>query len=30
VLRHRILLSFQAERQGLSSDDVITELIKKL
>ncbi len=30
VLRHRIMLSFQAERQGLSSDDVIAELIKKL
>lgn len=30
VLRHRLLLSFQAERQGLTSDDVITELIKKL
>lgn len=30
VLRHRILLSFQAERQGLSPDDVIGELIKKL
>ncbi len=30
VLRHRIMLSFQAERQGLTADDVITELIKKL
>lgn len=30
VLRHRILLSFQAEREGLSTDDVIGELVSEL
>ena len=29
VLRHRIILNFEAERQNLSEDDVITQLIKK-
>jgi len=28
ILRHRIILSFQAEREGKSPDDVIKELIK--
>ena len=28
VLRHRIILSFEAERQNLSEDDVIKQLIK--
>ncbi len=30
TLRHRILLSFEAEAEGLSSDDVISELIKRV
>ena len=30
VLRHRIILAFNAERQGMDADDVINELIKKL
>ncbi len=30
ILRHRIVLSFKAEREGRSADDVITELMKKL
>ena len=30
VLRHRILLSFEAEAEGLSSDDVIRELIRRV
>ena len=29
VLRHRIVLSFKAEREGLTPDDVITQVIKK-
>ncbi|MBS3168151.1 MoxR family ATPase [Candidatus Woesearchaeota archaeon] len=29
VLRHRIILSFEAERKGMSEDDVIKELVKK-
>ena len=28
VLRHRIILSFKAEREGKSTDDVIRELLK--
>ena len=28
VLRHRIILSFEAERNNLSADDVIKQLIK--
>ncbi|MBU0461466.1 MAG: AAA family ATPase, partial [Nanoarchaeota archaeon] len=28
VLRHRIILSFNAEREGKTSDDVISELWK--
>ncbi|MDX8405451.1 MAG: MoxR family ATPase [Mariprofundus sp.] len=30
VLRHRILLSFEAEASGISVDDVITELLKRV
>ena len=30
TLRHRILLSFEAEAEGLTSDDVIRELIKRV
>jgi MoxR-like ATPase len=30
VLRHRIILSFKAEREGKSPDDVVKELIKQL
>jgi len=30
VLRHRVLLSFEAEAAGISSDDVITELLKRV
>jgi MoxR-like ATPase len=30
TLRHRILLSFEAEAEGLTSDDVITTLIKRV
>jgi MoxR-like ATPase len=29
VLRHRIILNFEAERKGLTTDDAITELLKK-
>ncbi|MBI5391946.1 AAA family ATPase [Candidatus Woesearchaeota archaeon] len=29
VLRHRIILSFEADRQNLSEDDVIKQLLKK-
>jgi MoxR-like ATPase len=29
VLRHRIILNFEAERKGLSTDDAITELLSK-
>ncbi len=29
VLRHRIVLSFDAERKGVTADDVISELLKK-
>jgi len=29
VLRHRIILNFEAERKGLTTDDAITDLIKK-
>ena len=29
VLRHRIILNFEAERKGMSTDDVILELLKK-
>jgi MoxR-like ATPase len=29
VLRHRIILNFEAERKGMNEDDVIKELIKK-
>jgi len=28
ILRHRIILNFEAERQGLSADDVIKKLLK--
>jgi MoxR-like ATPase len=30
ALRHRILLSFEAEAEGLTSDDIITTLIKRV
>ena len=30
VLRHRIILNFEAERKGMTTDDAIRELIKKL
>jgi len=30
VLRHRIILNFEAERRGMTVDDVITEIIKKV
>ena len=30
VLRHRIILSFEAERRGLNNDKVVDELIKKI
>jgi MoxR-like ATPase len=30
VLRHRLILSFEAEASGVSSDDVITELLRKV
>jgi len=30
VLRHRIILNFEAERRALSTDDAITELLKKV
>jgi MoxR-like ATPase len=30
VLRHRIIPSFAAEREGKSSDDIVAELLKKL
>jgi MoxR-like ATPase len=29
VLRHRIILSFESERRGLSTDQVITEILKE-
>ena len=30
VLRHRIIMNFEAERKGMTTDDAVTELIKKL
>jgi len=30
VLRHRIILSFKAEREGRTTDDVITQLLEKV
>jgi MoxR-like ATPase len=30
TLRHRILLSFEAEAEGLTSDDIITTLIRRV
>ena len=30
ILRHRIILNFEAERQGLSTDDVIQNILKKV
>ena len=30
ILRHRILLSYEAEAEGVSSEDVIRELLDKL
>jgi len=29
ILRHRIILNFEAERKGMGTDDAITELLKK-
>lgn len=29
ILRHRIILNFEAERKGMTTDDAITELLKK-
>jgi len=29
VLRHRVILSFEAERRGLTQDQVITEILKE-
>ena len=28
ILRHRIILNFEAERQGLTTDDVIKDILK--
>ena len=30
VLRHRILLSYEAEAEGLTEDDVITRVIEQV
>lgn len=30
ILRHRLILNFEAERQGLTQDDIIKELVKKM
>ncbi|MBD3387793.1 MAG: AAA domain-containing protein [Candidatus Altiarchaeales archaeon] len=30
VLRHRIILNFESERKGMSSDDVITQILKEV
>lgn len=30
VLRHRIILNFEAERKGMSTDDAIREIVKKV
>ena len=30
ILRHRIILNFEAERKGMSVDDAITELLKRI
>lgn len=30
ILRHRIILNFEAERKGMTTDDAITELLKKI
>ena len=30
VLRHRVMVNFQAEAQGITSDDIIDELVKQL
>ena len=30
ILRHRIILNFEAERQGMKEDDVIRELLDKI
>ena len=30
VLRHRIILSFDAQRQGMSPDDAISEVLAKV
>jgi len=30
VLRHRIILNFEAERKGLTTDDAVTDILKKI
>ncbi len=30
ILRHRILLSYEAEAEGITSDDVVAQLLDKL
>jgi len=30
VLRHRILVSYEAEAQGMSTDDVITQVLENV
>jgi MoxR-like ATPase len=30
VLRHRIILNFEAERKGLTRDHVVTDLLRNL
>ena len=29
VLRHRIILNFEAERKGMTTDDAVTEMLRK-
>ena len=29
ILRHRIILNFEAERKGLTNDDVIRKILEK-
>ena len=30
ILRHRIILNFEAERKGMSTDDAIKEVLSKI
>ena len=30
ILRHRIILNFEAERKGMSTDDAIKEILNKV